>query len=241
MFNCDHCQKKYKRSWHQTRHNQMKHENSNTSTATSSTGTPPTPEINGNVNLPSANNNTYNYHQMPPQQQYQQPMVDDMSNLTTGGQQSVIPAQPNVWSPQLPTHQPHLNYGNEAMDTKNYVVPPSSSVPPVTTPAATAPNNLMNNGEYVHYAVNEQYSNKFDVQATPPITQQVSYDSWVSPKTKSTKKLCNFIIKNPLTESISTKSTTTFLGLFSTITTFITSSPSPPSSLSTAYRMVELL
>lgn len=168
----------------------MKHENSNTSTATSSTG-PPTPEINGNVNIPSTNNSTYNYHQMPPQQQYhQQPMVDDMSNLTTGGQQAmttqqnVIPVQQNVWSPQLPSqHQQHLNYGNEVMDTKNYIAPPlSSNIPPVTTPAAPTPNLI--NGEFAHYAVNEQYSNKFesqkfDVQATPPITHQVSYDSWV--------------------------------------------------------------
>ena len=47
MFSCDHCQKKYKRSWHQVRHSQMKHENSNASTATtSSAGTPPTPEVN---------------------------------------------------------------------------------------------------------------------------------------------------------------------------------------------------
>ena len=69
-------------------------------------------------------------------------------------------------SPQAAHHQTHLNYGNEMIDTsKNYVAPPI--------------NNTVNNGQYVHYAVNEQqYANKYEIQN--PAAQQVSYDSWVS-------------------------------------------------------------
>lgn len=199
MYNCDHCQKKYKRPWHQSRHNQMKHENSNASTATSSsTGTPPTPELNGNLNnLPSANNNNYSYHQMPPQQQM---ISNDMPNVPVNTammspqqHQNIIPTQQNVWNPHVSSQQqqqPQINYGNEMMDTsKSYSV---QSPAPTTTPAAASPmqptNSLVNsNGEYVHYAVNEQYSNKFDMQAAPPATPQVSYDSWVSLLSKSFK------------------------------------------------------
>ncbi|KAL7025133.1 hypothetical protein ACKWTF_013356 [Chironomus riparius] len=217
MFNCDHCQKKYKRSWHQARHNQMKHENSNTSTATTSSSaeTPPTPEINGNLNLPSANtinnnnnspinnnntiasNNNFNYQQAIQQQtathQSQHTISQEISNIQPSHPaQNIIPQQQqqSVWnnqnqaqaqphhqmspqqqhtghnSPQA-HHQTHLSYGSEMMDTtKSYAAtPPMSSTP-------------VNNGQYVHYAVNEQYANKYEIQ-TPP-AQQVSYDSWVS-------------------------------------------------------------
>jgi hypothetical protein len=199
MFNCDHCQKKYKRSWHQARHNQMKHENSNASTATtSSTGTPPTPEINGNLN--NNNNTNFNYQQI--QMPQQPPISQDHSNISSPipapqplqqqQQQNIIPSgtttathiQQNVWDPhhhqqQQVTPQP-MNYGNEMIDSnKNY----GMQQPPI--------NNVgMNNGEFMHYAVNEQYSNKFDVQAPSPVNaqqqqqqqpqQHVSYDSWVS-------------------------------------------------------------
>lgn len=207
MYNCDHCKKKYKRSWHQVRHNQMKHENSNTSTATSS-GTPPTPEIiNGNLNLPSANNtinnnNVNSFHQtihqplsnspqqMPsttPQHQttnqhIQEPMSQDISNIAAQSAQTIIPpivhqhqsqpqSQPQtIWnnhqisphsvhnSPQQAHHQTHLGYGSDMMDTsKNYVAPPP-----------------INNGQYVHYDMNDQYSGMQN-----PAPQQVSYDSWV--------------------------------------------------------------
>ena len=209
MYNCDHCQKKYKRSWHQARHNQMKHENSNTSTATTSSSaeTPPTPEINGNLNLPSANNinnnnspinnnntiasnNNFNYQQAIHQQtathqsqQSQHTISQDISNIAqqqpSHPAQNIIPQQQSVWnnhqmSPQQQTghnspqahHQTHLNYGSEMMDTaKSYVAPPMNS-------------SNVNNGQYVHYAVNEQYTNKYEMQT--PAAQQVSYDSWVS-------------------------------------------------------------
>lgn len=221
MYNCDHCQKKYKRSWHQARHNQMKHENSNTSTATTSSSaeTPPTPEINGNLNLPSANtinnnnnspnnnnntiasNNNFNYqqaiHQQTATHQSQPSISQDISNIAQNQpsqpqqiqqqqqqQQQGIPRQimmPGMvgnhqMSPQpqhtghnspQAHHQTHLNYGSEMMDTtKSY--------------AAHSPmNSTVNNGQYVHYAVNEQqYTNKYEIQN--PAAQQVSYDSWVS-------------------------------------------------------------
>lgn len=75
---------------------------------------------------------------------------------------------------------PQQHYGTEMMDTsKSYGIPPPAST---TSPAAPMQpnNNNMINGEYVHYAVNEQYSNKFDMQAAPTPAPQVSYDSWVS-------------------------------------------------------------
>lgn len=180
----------------------MKHENSNASTATSSSshGTPPTPEINGNLNnLPSANNNNYNYHQMPPQQQSM--MNNDMSNVPVDNSammspqhhQNIIPPQQqpqhNIWNPhqhQQQQQQPQMSYGNEMMDTnKSYGIQspvPTTPVAPPATPTIQPNNNNMVNGEYVHYAVNEQYSNKFDnMQAAPPVVSpQVSYDSWVS-------------------------------------------------------------
>lgn len=51
-------------------------------------------------------------------------------------------------------------------------------------PVQPSADNL-NNGEYVNYAVNEQYSNKFEqVQTTPAgaasAPNPTSYDSWVS-------------------------------------------------------------
>lgn len=168
----------------------MKHENSNASTATSSStaGTPPTPEINGNLNnLPSANinnNNNFNYHQMPPQHAMMNNEVPAPAASTAV--QSIIPPhqgpQHSAWN-----QPPHMNYGNEMMDTtKTYGVPPPASTTP-TTPMQQPNNSNMvsNNGEYVHYAVNEQYSNKFNLQAAPPAASHVSYDSWVSLQKKS--------------------------------------------------------
>ena len=88
MFNCDHCQKKYKRSWHQVRHSQMKHENSNASTTTtlSSAGTPeinesPTPEMNGNSNF------TYQLQQVP-QMPSQAPQDDNTMRYCQNQQQN---------------------------------------------------------------------------------------------------------------------------------------------------------
>jgi hypothetical protein len=173
MFNCDHCQKKYKRSWHQARHSQMKHENSNASTATtSSAGTPPTPEINGNV----PNNNNFNYqHQLQQVPQMpSQPVVQDITaqHQMLHQQQNVpIPQTSNSWDHQM-THPQHVGYG-----TANEIV---NDVPPM--PQQQPPLEVANNGEYVNYAVNEQYSNKFEqVQTTPPIATPApsSYDSWV--------------------------------------------------------------
>lgn len=179
MFNCDHCQKKYKRYSHQARHNQMKHENSNASTATtSSAGTPPTPEINGNI--PS--NSNYNYQQL--QQVPQMPsqaVVPDVTPPQLHQQQNVsIPPANNTWNhmahPQQQQQQHHMNYAaaNEVLDTKNYNNP---SMPPQPTDGA------INNGEYVNYAVNEQYSNKFEQVTTPAgansAPNATSYDSWV--------------------------------------------------------------
>jgi hypothetical protein len=212
MFNCDHCQKKYKRQWHQARHNQMKHENSNTSTATSSTSTPPTPEINGNLNLPSANNlnnntivnNNFNYqqnqsqippHQLHPSPPAQAPPSSQMPSsqhyhqephMQHSPQPNIIPpvtqaAQQNVvWNqhqmpPAQPPSQPHLGSGSgsgyEMMDAK------TSYVAPVAAP-------LVNGGEYSHhhFAVNEQYPTKYEVQSSPVPAppQQVAYEStWV--------------------------------------------------------------
>lgn len=202
MFNCDHCQKKYKRQWHQARHSQMKHENSNASTATtSSAGTPPTPEINGNI----PNNNNYNYQQLQQVPQMpSQPIVQDLNHMSPmqHQQQSVtIPPVANSWNQmaQLPIQQQQQNHpiqqqsvqqnqhqspqqldqhamypATEMNDsTKNYNA--SQSVPQQTT---------VQNGEYMNYAVNEQYSSKFEhAQATPSAVTGANpspYDSWVS-------------------------------------------------------------
>jgi hypothetical protein len=158
MFNCDHCQKKYKRSWHQARHSQMKHENSNASTATtSSAGTPPTPEINGNI---PGHNNNYNYqHQLQQVPQMpSQPIVQDVN------------AQHHM------QHQPHPTTNTwEQMTVPQQV----GYVPEIV-------NNVQQpevNGEYANYAVNEQYSNKFEqVPTTPTVVTPApsSYDNWVS-------------------------------------------------------------
>lgn len=158
MFNCDHCQKKYKRSWHQARHSQMKHENSNASTATtSSAGTPPTPEINGNI----PTNNNYNYQQlqqvpqMPPQ-----PIAPEINQIH---QQNVAIPAPETWSPMNQQHQTMYAAAPNEIMGQNVQQP----IPP---PA------VINEAEYANYAVNEQYSNKFE-QAQPP---PAPYDSWVS-------------------------------------------------------------
>lgn len=189
MFNCDHCQKKYKRSWHQARHSQMKHENSNASTATtSSAGTPPTPEINGNV----THNSNYNYQQLQQVPQMpSQPLVQDINHTAPAQQHhqlqqnaSVSPVTTNSWSPMAHPQQQQLNQHhnvgypsvNDMTEPKNYQTPPM--------PVQPSADNL-NNGEYVNYAVNEQYSNKFEqVQTTPAgaasAPNPTSYDSWVS-------------------------------------------------------------
>ncbi len=168
MYNCDHCQKKYKRPWHQSRHNQMKHENlnSNASAGTSEAVVNP----NGNLNnLPSANtNNNFNYHQMPPQQHQapiqQQQMTQNSEIPSNSASPAIMPSQnqsnPSSVIPQQqqqPMHswsQPHhTGYG---MQQNN--------------------NNIIQNGEYLQYAVNEQYSNKFEPATPQPVS---SYDSWV--------------------------------------------------------------
>lgn len=173
MFNCDHCQKKYKRSWHQARHSQMKHENSNASTTTtSSAGTPPTPEINGNI----PNNSNYNYQQL--QQVPQMPLQQDLHQLTTTHvhsnqhQNAIIPpVSSQTWdnvsqSQHSQVHQPVY----DAVNSKSYNI--------------EQPSEVTTNGDYVNYAVNEQFSNKFEqVHAPPPgaIAQlPVNYESWVS-------------------------------------------------------------
>lgn len=158
MFNCDHCQKKYKRSWHQARHSQMKHENSNASTATtSSAGTPPTPEINGNI----PNNSNYNYQQLQQVPQMPSQPIQDLNQ-----QQNVtIPPVSNAWNP-MPHPQHHSPYAatnEEMVDTKTYNV--------------QQPVEQVNNGEYASYAVNEQYSNKFE--PTPVGAVNPTYDTWV--------------------------------------------------------------
>lgn len=177
MFNCDHCQKKYKRSWHQARHSQMKHENSNASTATtSSAGTPPTPEINGNVT------GNYNYQLQQVPQMPSQPLAQEMNQVAPTQQQqnAIIPPVSNDWSPMPhPQQQPqpqqnhqHSTYSatNELINAKSYNV--------------QQPAEVVNNGEYANYVVNEQYSNKFEqVQPTPAgstVVNQAPYDSWVN-------------------------------------------------------------
>lgn len=172
MFNCDHCQKKYKRSWHQVRHSQMKHENSNTSTATtSSAGTPPTPEINGN-----ATNSNYNYPQQQLQQVPQMPpqsLDQDMNQMSASYGHNHQPPVANNWNnnslPAQPPLQQQTVYTNEMASPK---IPAGvEQQPPVT----------VTNSEYVNYAVNE-YSNKFDqVRNAPASSNEVQqYDSWVS-------------------------------------------------------------
>lgn len=171
MFNCDHCQKKYKRSWHQARHSQMKHENSNASTATtSSAGTPPTPEINGNV---SSINNNYSYPQQL-QQVPQMPLANDLNQLQPNHQQNVaIPQTSNQWDhmQQQPPPQHQEIYAVPPEDIHNQNV--QQSMPPQT-------NEAVNNGEYANYAVNEQYSNKFEQTHPPSTANPMPYDSWVS-------------------------------------------------------------
>lgn len=145
----------------------MKHENSNASTATtSSAGTPPTPEINGNI----PNNNNYNYqHQL--QQVPQMPSQPEL-NVQQHMHHVPIPQQTsNSWEQQMTTHpQQHVAYS-----TTNEMV---NNVPPLPH----QPVEIVSNGEYVNYAVNEQYSNKFEqVQTTPSgaTSAPTNYDSWV--------------------------------------------------------------
>jgi hypothetical protein len=254
MFNCEHCQKKYKRSWHQARHSQMKHENSNASTATtSSAGTPPTPEINGNI--PSSNN--YNYQQLqqvpqmpsqplaqdinhisPMQQQHLQNVAippannwDQMAQHPIQQQQQALPMQQQnilqnhqLLSPQLATQQ-HLSPDQQLLSPQQIMSPANQQIMspanqqtmspanqqimspqpqanhhqhhamyPATEMTDSTKNfnasqsvpqqNIMQNGEFINYAVNEQYSSKFEqVQAPPVVSTGMNpspYDSWVS-------------------------------------------------------------
>ena len=171
MYNCDHCKKNYKRSWHQARHSQMKHENSNASTATtSSAGTPPTPEINGNI---PGHINNYNYqHQLQQVPQMpSQPLVQDINAQHHMQHQLMLPVQsPNTWDQPTTVSQQQVDY-----------TPPNEVVRVTPMPQPTP--EIVQNSEYVNYAVNEQYSNKFEqVQTTPPVVTPApsSYDNWVS-------------------------------------------------------------
>lgn len=180
MFNCDHCQKKYKRSWHQARHSQMKHENSNASTATtSSAGTPPTPEINGNI---PGHNNNYNYqHQLQQVPQMpSQPLVQDMNAQHHMQHQQPHTIQTtNTWDQQM-TVAPQ----DQQQQVAYTAAPPNemvNNVSPMPQPQHTP--EIVHNGDYVNYAVNEQYSNKFEQvqQTTPAVVTPTpnSYDNWV--------------------------------------------------------------
>lgn len=167
MFNCDHCQKKYKRSWHQARHSQMKHENSNASTATtSSAGTPPTPEINGNV-LSINNNLNYQHHlqQVPP-------LGPEISQQLLQNHQQNVPLVTNQWdTAQQPPPPPQDIFNASTNDMLNQNL--QQSMPRQRS-------DEMNNGEYVNYVVNEQYSNKFEQVQAPHSVNSSIYDPWVS-------------------------------------------------------------
>jgi hypothetical protein len=146
----------------------MKHENSNASTATtSSAGTPPTPEINGNI---PGHNNYYQHELQHVPQMPSQPIVHDM-NAQHHMQHQQHPIQAtNSWDQhQMTVPQQQVGY-----------VPPNEIVNNVTPMQQTSE---VANGDYINYAVNEQYSNKFEqVQSTPAIVNPVtnSYDNWVS-------------------------------------------------------------
>lgn len=149
----------------------MKHENSNASTATtSSAGTPPTPEINGNI---PGHNNNYNYqHQLQQVPQMpSQPLVQDINAQHHMQHQQMLPVQsPNTWDPPITVSQQQMNY-----------TPPNEVV--TVTPIPQQTPEIVQNSEYVNYAVNEQYSNKFEqVTTTPPVVTPAlnSYDNWVS-------------------------------------------------------------
>ncbi|CRL07218.1 CLUMA_CG020198, isoform A [Clunio marinus] len=188
IFNCDHCQKKYKRSWHQTRHSQMKHENFNSSTAaTTLAGATPAPHNNENM---SGNSSRSNYD-------YQHLQQDSDLQIISGQQpysniaDTVVQTCVNNWSPHIDqshhsqhqqSQQEHLvnSIINENLNTKGYSTP-------------IMPQQQINGGrdsdEYANYAVNEQYSNKFEqvqmltsVAAPTPSDSinQSSYDSWSS-------------------------------------------------------------
>lgn len=188
IFNCDHCQKKYKRSWHQARHSQMKHENSNASTATttSSAGTPPigtSPEINGNVIM---TNNNFSYQQQIPQMPSSaaaaQPPLPDLNQVPVQSHhQQIHHQQSNAIISQNQQQQHTVNNVWNPMNSGSYGSSPTTSEMDQQSKAYPSMGTGIN-GEYVHYAVNEQYSNKFDIQPTPPPVQpvQASYDSWVS-------------------------------------------------------------
>lgn len=150
----------------------MKHENSNASTATtSSAGTPPTPETNGNI----PNNSNYNYQQlqqvpqMPPQQELHH-LANTQIHLNQH-QNAIIPPASQTWDhvpqPQHLQQQPIYDVANDGVNAKGYNIQQPAEV---------------TNGDYVHYAVNEQFSNKFEqVQAPPPAAQPpVHYEPWVT-------------------------------------------------------------
>lgn len=205
-YNCDHCQKKYKRSWHQARHSQMKHENSNASTATttsSSATTPPTPEINGNI--PNNNNNyqeNFNnfqpstmpqstqlpLQQVPNQPSATQPIQSNELNLQQQHQaQSIIPpAVNNMWSNVNIPPQQHYYSQQQSMTTSfqttSDLTNNNQSPGPLQqlhTPAAI-------NGEFVNYgeppySQQHKYEQIQTAPTTPPSIPN-HYDTWVSSK-----------------------------------------------------------
>jgi hypothetical protein len=148
----------------------MKHENSNAST--SSTGTPPTPtasaEINGNVNPPSSNNTNYNFQI--------QPIVEGINSASTGENMAQ-----NVWNNQVSSpHQIQHPINHQQQQQHHHQQNPQHQQPESQINYGNRMPTQAGNSEYVHYAVNEQYSNKFDVQTiTPSTNQHVSYDSWM--------------------------------------------------------------
>lgn len=78
----------------------------------------------------------------------------------------------NSWDHQMTTHPQQ----QVAYSATNEMV---NNVPPLPQ----QPVEIVSNGEYVNYAVNEQYSNKFEqVQTTPAgaTSAPTNYDSWVS-------------------------------------------------------------
>lgn len=201
-FNCDHCQKKYKRSWHQARHSQMKHENSNASTATttsSSATTPPTPEINGNI--PNNNNNyqeNFNnfqpstmpqstqlpLQQVPNQPSANQPIQTHELNLQHQAQSIIPPAVNNLWSNVNISPQQHY-YSQQsgmttAFQTTNDLSNNNQSPGPLQqhhTPVAIK-GEFMNYGE-PPYTQHIKYEQIQTAPATPPSIPN-HYETWVS-------------------------------------------------------------
>jgi len=87
-------------------------------------------------------------------------------------QQSVaIPPVANQWDQMPQQHQ------------EIYAIPPPNEMlnQTVQQPMPSQTSEPMNGGgEYANYAVNEQYSNKFEQVQAPSIVNPLPYDSWVS-------------------------------------------------------------